>query len=60
MNHPIIKSGKFHAGADFQCGENVVIDVAEEVIVGVRCVLSDNAYLCGRRVEIGNDFFGYS
>ncbi len=60
MNQPIIKSGKFHAGCDLQCGENVVIDVAEEVIVGDRCVIPDNAYFCGRRVEIGDDFYGYS
>lgn len=57
---PIVKSGKFHAGSDLQCGENVVIDVAEEVIVGDRCVLPDNAYLSGRWMDIGDDFYGYS
>ena len=60
MGKPIIKSGKFTVGADLQCGENVVIDVAEEVIVGDRCVIPDNAYFSGRRVEIGDDFYGYS
>lgn len=57
---PFIKSGKFHAGTDLVCGDNVVIDVAEEVIVGDRCVLPDNAYLGGRRITIGDDFYGYS
>lgn len=60
MNKPIIKSGRFSAGADLQCGENVVVNVAEEVVVGDRVVLPDNAYLCGRRISIGSDFYGYS
>jgi acetyltransferase-like isoleucine patch superfamily enzyme len=60
MSNPIIKSGKFHAGENFQCGENVVIEVSEEVVLGDRVVLADNTYLCGRRIEIGSDFFGYS
>ena len=60
MGKPIIKSGKFHAGTYLRCGENVVIDVAEEVVVGDRCVLPENAYLGGRRIQIGDDFFGYS
>lgn len=60
MSKPVIRSGRFTAGADFQCGHNVVIDVAEEVIIGDRCVLPSNAYLSGRRVEIGSDFYGYS
>ncbi len=60
MARPIIKSGKFSAGSDLQCGENVVVDVAEEVIVGDRVVLGDNTYLGGRRVTIGSDFYGYS
>ena len=30
MSEPIIKSGKFSAGSDLQCGENVVVDVAGE------------------------------
>ena len=60
MNRPLIKSGKFHAGADLRCGENVVIDVADECIVGDRCVLPDNAYLGGRSVKLGDDFYGYS
>lgn len=60
MSVPTIKSGKFHAGIDLQCGDNVVIDVAEEVVVGDRVVLADNTYLGGRRVEIGDDFYGYT
>ncbi len=60
MSMPIVKNGRFHAGTDLQCGEHVVIDVAEEVIVGNRVVLGDNTYLCGRRIEIGSDFYGYS
>lgn len=60
MNRPTIKSGRFSAGADFRCGENVVIDVADDVILGDRVVLGDNTYLCGRSVKIGDDFFGYS
>jgi acetyltransferase-like isoleucine patch superfamily enzyme len=57
---PVVRSGKFYAGADLCCGENVVIDVVDEVIVGDRCVLPDNAYLGGRRIVIGDDFYGYS
>lgn len=60
MSTPIIKSGQFHAGKDLECGENVVIDVAEEVIVGHRVTLPDNAYFSGRRITLGNDFFGYA
>lgn len=60
MNQPTILSGKFHAGSDLWCGENVVVDVAEEVIIGDRCVLPDNAYFGGRRITIGDDFYGYS
>lgn len=60
MNKPTIKSGKFSAGDDLQCGENVVIDVAEEMIVGDRCVLPNNAHFGGRRIVIEDDFFGYS
>lgn len=59
MSVPLIKSGRFHAGEGFRCGENVVVEVAEEVVVGDRCVLPDNAYLGGRSVKIGDDFFGY-
>src|SRR3990167_405962 len=59
MGIPTIKSGRFQAGADFQCGENVVINVAEEVVVGDRVRLPDNCYIEGRRVKIGNDFYGY-
>ena len=60
MGTPLVRSGKFYSGTNLQCGENVVIDVAEEVIVGDRCVLPDNAYFSGRRITIGNDFYGYS
>jgi len=57
---PYVKSGSLHVGKDFNCGNNVVIDVAEEVILGDRCVLADNTYLGGRRIEIGDDFYGYT
>lgn len=57
---PIIKHGRFHAGKDFVCGENVVMDVDEEVILGDRVTLGDNTYLCGRYISIGDDFYGYS
>jgi acetyltransferase-like isoleucine patch superfamily enzyme len=57
---PTVLSGKLSAGADFRCGERVVIDVAEEVVIGDRCVLADGTYLGGRRVEIGDDFYGYN
>ena len=60
MSTPIIRNGRFHAGKDCTIGENVVVDVAEEVIIGDRCVLADNTYLCGRRITVGDDFFGYS
>lgn len=60
MGKPIIKSGKLTTGAHVQCGENVVVEVAEEVVVGDRCVIPDNAHFGGRRVTIGNDWFGYS
>lgn len=56
---PYIANGKFSAGSDLQCGQNVIVDVAEEVVVGDRCLLPDNTYLCGRRIEIGDDFYGY-
>lgn len=59
MGTPIIKSGRFHAGTDLVCGENVVVDVAEECVVGDRCVLPDNAYLGGRSIRVGDDFYGY-
>ncbi len=60
MNKPRILSGKVFTGSDFQCGENVVIDVAESICIGDRCVLGDNTYISGRRVTIGDDFYGYS
>lgn len=59
-NKPRIQSGKFFAGVDFSCGKNVVINVSEECIVGNRVVLADDTRIEGRRVEIGNDFYGYS
>ena len=59
MSKPIILSGRFHAGADFECGENVVVDVAEEVVLGDRCTLAANSYISGRSVKVGDDFFGY-
>lgn len=59
MPTPKILSGKFHAGTDLRCGEGVVIDVAEEVVVGDRVTLAPGTHLSGRRVTIGDDFFGY-
>ena len=58
MSPPVIRNGKFHAGQHLRCGENVVIDVSEEVVIGDRCTLPDNAYLSGRRITIGDDFYG--
>ena len=60
MTSPTIRSGKFSAGSDLRCGTNVVVEVAEEVVVGDRVVLPDNAYFGGRRVTLGDDFYGYS
>lgn len=60
MSRPTVKSGKFSAGVDCIIGENVTVDVAEEVVLGDRCVIGDNTYLCGRSVKIGDDFYGYS
>lgn len=60
MSKPVIKSGRFEAGAFFECGENVVVEVAESVTVGDRCRLADNTYLGGRRITIGSDFYGYA
>lgn len=54
-----ILSGRFSAGRNFQCGQNVVIDVSEEVTVGDRVVLADNTHISGRKVVIGDDFYGY-
>lgn len=59
MSKPTILSGKFSAGSFFECGENVIIDVAEECVVGDRVVLADNTHIEGRRVTIGSDFYGY-
>lgn len=59
MSKPIVKSGKFSAGKDFECGENVVVNVAEEMVVGDRVTIAPNSYFEGRRVVIGDDFFGY-
>lgn len=54
-----VLSGRFHAGKDFKCGRNVQINVAEEVVVGDRVTLADNTYIEGRRVVIGDDFYGH-
>jgi acetyltransferase-like isoleucine patch superfamily enzyme len=55
-----VKSGKLHAGVDCTFGDGVVVDVAEDVVIGDRCVIPDNAYLSGRSIKIGDDFYGYS
>ncbi|HYE70428.1 MAG TPA: acyltransferase [Aquabacterium sp.] len=57
---PLVKSGRFHAGKDCQIGDNVVIDVAEECVIGDRCVIPDNTRIEGRRVTIGSDCFVYA
>ncbi len=55
-----IRSGNLNYGVNCTFGNNVIIDVAEEVTIGDRCVIPDNTYFGGRRVTIGNDFYGYS
>jgi len=55
-----VLSGKVVAGADVRIGENVTVDVAEELIIGDRTVISDNARFEGRRIELGADCFCYS
>lgn len=55
----IIK-GNVSIGLNCVLGKNVTVDVEEEVIIGDRCVIPDNAYFSGRRIEIGNDWYGYS
>jgi acetyltransferase-like isoleucine patch superfamily enzyme len=60
VNGVLIYSGKLTYGSDTVFGKNVVVDVAEEVVIGDRCVIPDNAYFGGRRVEIADDFYGYS
>lgn len=60
MNSVTIRHGQFHVGADCTVGENVVVDVDEEVRFGDRCAIPDNAYFGGRRVTVGDDFYGYS
>lgn len=60
MGKPTVKSGKLVTGEGCSFGDGVVIDVAEEVVLGDRVTLGDNAYLCGRRVELGSDTFTYS
>lgn len=57
---PLIKSGKLVTGADCLFGDNVVIDVDEEVVLGDRCTIGDGTVFSGRRVEVGDDFYGYS
>jgi acetyltransferase-like isoleucine patch superfamily enzyme len=59
LEHVKVVSGKFTCGVDCDIGKDVVIDVAEEVVVGDRCVLAAGTYLGGRRVTLGDDFFGY-
>ncbi len=54
-----VLSGKFHAGTDCVIGDDVTIDVAEEVVVGDRVTLAPGTFLSGRRVVLGDDFFGY-
>lgn len=52
-------SGKLVVGEDVLIGENVTVNVAEEMVLGDRAVLADNSYFEGRRISIGQDFFGY-
>lgn len=60
MPVPKIVHGQFHCGADCVIGENVVVDVDEEVVFGDRCVIPDNTRFEGRSVRFGDDFYGYS
>lgn len=60
MGIPTVRSGRLTTGADVTFGENVVINVAEECVIGDRCVISDNAYFEGRRITLGEDCFCYS
>jgi hypothetical protein len=57
----IKKNGRFSAGTFFNIvgEEDVIVDVAEEVILGDRCTIAGGTYFGGRRVEIGHDFYGY-
>lgn len=60
IHGPIVKSGKFHAGIDCKFGDNIIVNVSEELVIGDRCVIPDNAHFEGRRISIGDDWFGYS
>ncbi len=55
-----IKSGKLFVGKDTFIGKDIVVNVAEEVVIGARCVIPDNTHFEGRRIVIGQDFYGYS
>jgi acetyltransferase-like isoleucine patch superfamily enzyme len=54
------QSGIVKEGVDCRWGQNVTVNVSEELIVGNRCVIPDNAHFEGRRITIGDDFYGYS
>lgn len=60
MSKPTIKSGKLVTGENCTFGEGVIIDVAEEVVLGDRVTVGDNAYLCGRRITLDSDTYVYS
>lgn len=59
MPKPWVASGKFHCGAGCEIGDDVTVDVAEEVVLGDRCVVAPGTYFGGRRVTVGDDFYGY-
>lgn len=57
---PSVINGELKVGKDCVIGPGVVIDVDEQVTFGDRCVIPAGAYFSGRRITIGNDFYGYS
>lgn len=55
-----VLSGELKFGKDCIFGKNVVINVVEECTFGDRCVIGDNTYIEGRKIEFEDDFYGYS
>lgn len=55
-----VACGKVVCGEHVQWGKNVTVNVSEELVIGDRCVIPDDAHFEGRRITIGSDFFGYS